>query len=175
MQPKIPGSGSRAASAADPDLNGIATRARAVALHGAFAGAIGAAAIALWFLAVDLVVREALWTPSLVASRLLGGNPGGAIDLRLVAAYTLLHAALFIGFATALAAVVTGRERPLRFPAVAGGGFLALECGALLGSASFAPGLAAEIGHGWLAAGNAVAALGMAAYFASYAEAPPRS
>ena len=62
---------------------------------GIMSGVIGASAIALFFLLVDTARREALFTPSVLASALLRGEAPSAvegIDLSMVAAYTVIHA-----------------------------------------------------------------------------------
>lgn len=133
---------------------------------GAFAGAVGASLFALFFLLIDLLLGgEALATPSLVGAVVLqGASPlvPAPVDLGIVAAYSLVHAFLFIGFAT-LAALALVRLRTVpALPLLALVLALGLEAGFLLATSLFAPGLGATIGHGIVLAGNAVAAITMA-------------
>lgn len=139
----------------------------AAAAHGAYAGALGAGAIALFFLAVDALVRGVLWTPSLVGGVLFqGASPTEPVttDLALVAGYSLVHAALFLGFGAGVALAVARLPRMPRPAVLAAACFVGLELGALAGSRVVAPGLAETIGLGWITAGNALAALAMAAW-----------
>src|SRR5262245_44273044 len=68
---------------------------------GVFAGLIGASAVALWFLVVDAALRTPLFTPSLVASAVLLGQPATpehAVSLSMVSAFTVVHCMAFIAF-----------------------------------------------------------------------------
>ncbi len=102
-------------------------------------GVIGASAVALVFLLVDALQGEPLFTPSLIADRLLGRD-GDAhalpIDLARISATVVLHGALFV----------------------------ALESGFLLASAFVIPGTASAIGQLEIVAANALPALAMALY-----------
>ncbi len=63
--------------------------------RGAVAGLVGAAALALWFLAIDLARATPFYTPTFVASALLnlhGAQPGAV----LLAMYTAFHFTVFI-------------------------------------------------------------------------------
>ena len=134
---------------------------------GVFAGLIGASAVALWFLAVDAALREALFTPSLVASALLRGTPATpdqAIDLSMVAAFTALHSLAFIAFGIAASFVVDQFRRTPDLPLISIGLFLALEGGFVTATKLFVPDVAEVIGHGFIVAGNVFAALGMGFY-----------
>jgi hypothetical protein len=133
---------------------------------GLFGGALAAAAFALFFLAVDLLRGEALATPSLVGAVVLRGASPLApvpVDLALVGGFSLIHGALFVGFATLAALVLSRlRARPGLLVLAVGAG-LALEAAFLAATALFAPGLGATIGHGAVLAGNALAGVVMAA------------
>jgi hypothetical protein len=143
--------------------------------HGVVAGAIGASAIAIFFLIVDSIAGRALWTPHALGSIVFRGvvpGPGDPIEPLLVLGYTGVHGAVFIAFGY-LAAFerLIGRQRP-------GGGTGAtfLVTAAVLfaifelvfeGLAGilerFSP-LAGQLGGGRVAAANLLAALGMAGY-----------
>src|SRR5262245_23814588 len=80
---------------------------------GMMAGVIGASAMALFFLIVDTARREALYTPSVMASALLQGIPPAqapGVDLSMVAAYSVLHGAAFVSVGI-LAAWATALRR----------------------------------------------------------------
>jgi hypothetical protein len=132
---------------------------------GLFGGALSAGAFALYFLVVDLLRAEALATPSLVGAVLLrGAAPQAAVpvDLALVALFSLLHGALFIGFASAAAWILSRLRALPDLPLLALVLALALEGGFLLATGVFAPGLGAAIGHGVVLAGNAIAGVTLA-------------
>jgi hypothetical protein len=134
---------------------------------GLFGGAMAAGVFALFFLAVDLLRGEALATPSLVGAVVLrGASPlaPAPVDLALVGGFSLIHGALFVGFATlaalALSRLRTRPELPLLALVLA----LVLEAGFLAATALLAPGLGAAIGHGAVLAGNALAGVVMALF-----------
>jgi len=157
---------SRAVAIPRPASDPLASSTADALAAGLFGGALAAAAFALFFLAADLLRGEALATPSLVGAVVLrGASPLAAahVDLALVGAFSLIHGALFVGFATlaalGLARLHTRPDLPLLALVLA----LGLEGGFLIAAALFAPGLGETIGHGVVLAGNAVAGLVMAA------------
>ena len=137
---------------------------------GILAGAIAAALFALYFLAVDVWRAEALATPSRVAAVVLqGASPLAtvAVDLGLVGAFSLVHAALFAGFGVVVSCLVSRMRALPALPLLALGCFVALESGFLAAASLLAPGLGATIGHGFVAAGNMLAAVAVASYLRS--------
>ena len=69
--------------------------------EGALAGMLGAFAVAIWFLALDVYQGRALFTPSVLGQILLMGRstPGTeAIDTTAVLLYTVFHFAAFAVF-----------------------------------------------------------------------------
>jgi len=141
-----------------------------VVTDGLFAGAFAAGLFALYFLAVDLVRSEALTTPSLVGAVLLqGAAPQDAVTVKLglVAAYSLVHAVLFGAFGVSVSVVTNRLSRMPDLPLLALGCFLALEGGFLIGTELVSPGLGAAIGHGFVLAGNVVAAIVISVYLHS--------
>lgn len=68
----------------------------AVLLHGALAGLLAGAIVALWFLFLDLVRDSAFHTPLLLARTVLVEETG-ATTAQLVAGYTILHFGVFAG------------------------------------------------------------------------------
>src|SRR5712691_6216132 len=69
-------------------------------LDGLFTGMIGALAVALWFLALDLAAGRPLFTPALLGTVLLHGGAAAAQGVTVapleVAAYTAFHFVVFI-------------------------------------------------------------------------------
>ena len=94
-------------------------RSKNFLLEGAVAGIIGAAMVAVWFLAYDLLRDMPLWTPSLLGAALFDGwshqvapvEPGAL----LVAKYTVVHGIAFIVFGCALAGLFAIADRDFRF------------------------------------------------------------
>jgi hypothetical protein len=90
-----------------PETEGPETERRenataAFLLQGAFAGLFGATLLAGWFLYIDIILRgEPLFTPTLLASALLGrGVPAASeASLGLAFLYTLVHGVVFVGIA----------------------------------------------------------------------------
>lgn len=134
---------------------------------GVAAGLIGASAVALWFLVIDTALREALFTPSLVASALLKGMPAApdhAVDLTMVAAFTALHSIAFIAFGVIASWLVDQFEHTPDLPLIAIGLFIGLEVGFVAATRIVVPDIPVVIGHGFIVVGNVFAALGMSFY-----------
>lgn len=92
--------------------------------EGLIAGALGAGAVALWFLVIDVVLGRPLFTPAALGSILLltAAGPGEVVvSSRTVGVYTAVHVAAFciVGI---LAALLVGRAR--RYPPLLLGGVL---------------------------------------------------
>jgi hypothetical protein len=81
--------------------------AGAVLRQGIIAGLIGAAAVALWFLAIDFAQGEPLRTPALLGSAILGR----ASRAEAVLLYTLFHGIAFVAIGIIAAALVEAAER----------------------------------------------------------------
>jgi len=142
---------------------------------GVAAGLIGASAVALWFLVIDAVLREPLFTPSLVASALLKGMPaapGHTIDLTMVAAFTAIHSLAFIVFGVVAAWLVDQFEHTPALPLISIFVFFALEGGFLTATKLLVPDVAQVIGHGFIVAGNVFAAVGMGLYLRDWQRHP---
>jgi len=134
---------------------------------GTMAGVIGASAIALFFLLVDTARREALYTPSVLASALLRGVPPSestGVDLGMVAAYSVLHggALVAVGILAAWATALRRGSVPTFTLAIAL--FAVLELGFLFTCALLEPTLLEAVGVAPATVGNLLAAIGMAAY-----------
>ena len=69
--------------------------------EGIIVGVIGATAVAVWFLLVDVVAGRPLFTPSAMGAALFGNFGGGTgINLGYVAGYTVFHYLAFIAVGT---------------------------------------------------------------------------
>lgn len=70
-----------------------------ISYEGVVAGTLGAVTIALWFFVIDLFQGRPLYTPTVLASALLYGEPNtaleGALALRLTVGFTFVH---WLGF-----------------------------------------------------------------------------
>ncbi len=145
----------------------------------AIAGVVGALIVAVFFLVVDVATgRGVLWTPAVLGAALfLSGDVSTAAEsfdplnhLALVTGYSIVHGAVFVGFASLVASQWLTHERARRFDGRAAGiaallVFFGLQItftalGWLLRNDLD---LAARLGTGWIAAANALAATGMAA------------
>jgi len=136
-------------------------------LEGMMVGLIGASVVALWFLLVDVVLREPLFTASLVADHLFGPDTDShalTIDLARVSAVGALHGGLFLLFGIGAAWLVSRYAVWPSLPALFVALFAALEGACLLGSEVVVPDVAGAIGHAPIAAANALAAFAMALY-----------
>jgi hypothetical protein len=128
-------------------------------------GALGSAAIALFFLAVDSFRGEPFFTPSLMGSVLfLGSSPievvGARIDM--MAAYTIVHLAAFVLLGSATTWVWTRARGIPRHPlALSVLVLAALSIGALGMDALIGPGLLSAIGALSLTGANVAASLVM--------------
>ncbi len=71
-------------------------------------GVVGASAVAVWFLAVDLMAGRALYTPGALGSAVFLGASSPdqvVVDATTVGLYTLLHGGVFVLVALALTAL----------------------------------------------------------------------
>jgi hypothetical protein len=134
---------------------------------GIVAGALGATAVALWFLGVDAVYAHPLATPTALGRGLLRifGPPGGEGMLTFVVAYTIFHYFAFILAGILLSVIVYWARTQ---PTVLAGAmmlFVAFEIGfyGLSSALQESPFLGA-LGWAQVATGNLIAALVMGAY-----------
>jgi hypothetical protein len=134
---------------------------------GTMAGVIGASAIALFFLLLDAARREALYTPSVLATAILRGVPPSqhaGVDLGMVAAYSALHGAAFLAVGVAGAWATSLRRQSVATPTLAITIFAVLELGFLFTCAVVDPALLSAVGIPAATVGNVLAAAGMAIY-----------
>ena len=90
-----------------------------IVLDGLFTGMIGALAVALWFLVLDLFAGRPLYTPALLGTLLLHGGEAARQTIVApleIAAYTAFHFVAFILVGLALSWMMTLFERfPIMF------------------------------------------------------------
>jgi hypothetical protein len=146
-------------------------------LEGMMVGVIGASIVAVWFLLVDFLTRDSLFTPSLVGDFLFGPDTDAhalPVDLERISAVIVLHGLAFIAIGIAAAWFVSRFvEHPTRlglFVAL----FALLEGFFVIVSEVAMPGAARQIGHAWILAANALAAGGMALYLRRSRHVRPR-
>jgi hypothetical protein len=85
--------------------------------EGIWAGLLGAAAVAVWFLVYDTAAGVPLRTPALLGAALFHGlrEPSAVqITLPLVLQYTIVHGAAFVAFGIAAAGLLTLADRDPR-------------------------------------------------------------
>jgi len=139
-----------------------------IVLDGLFTGMIGAIAVVLWFLIVDLAAGRPLFTPALLGTVLLHGGAAAAQGVTVqpleVAAYTAFHFVVFILFGIAFSYMMSLFEQ---FPIV-GFVLLVLFLCLMLGFFAVDVTLGAQLTgqlHWWnIAVANLLSSAGMAIY-----------
>lgn len=91
-----------------------------ILLDGLFTGMIGAIAVALWFLVLDVAAGRPLYTPALLGDVLLHGSQSAARDVVIaplqIAAYTAFHFVAFVAVGIVLAYLMSLFDRfPIMF------------------------------------------------------------
>ncbi|CAN5281801.1 hypothetical protein BH18GEM1_BH18GEM1_02140 [soil metagenome] len=83
--------------------------------EGFITGIVGAGIVAAWFLLLDSLQREPLWTPSLLGTVIFKGVDAAAnhseIDPGMVAGYTIVHHLAFVAVGIAASFLVSEMER----------------------------------------------------------------
>lgn len=138
-----------------------------IAREGVIAGVLGATAVAVWFLGVDIIYAHPLATPEALGRGVLRlfGPPGTEGALTFVAVYTVFHYAAFIAAGLLVSVVVHWAERQ---PTVLAGAmmlFVAFEIGFYaLSSALQESAFLGALGWAQVGTGNLIAALVMGVY-----------
>lgn len=134
---------------------------------GVVAGVLGATAVAVWFLGVDLIYSHALATPEALGRGVLRlfGPPGTEGPMVFVVVYTIFHYVAFIGAGLLVSVIVYWAQTS---PTVLAGAmmlFVAFEIGfyGLSSALEQSPFLGA-LGWAQVATGNLIAALVMGTY-----------
>lgn len=138
---------------------------------GVVAGLIGASAVALFFLVIDMIEGRPLWSPHALGSALfLGQRPDAqaAPQAVMVLAYTIAHGVVFIAFGVPAAFQVLARGEPMRRAsaaiAVAVALFIGFEVVFFAFGELFLEGIIGALGVFRVSIGNALAAALMAAF-----------
>jgi hypothetical protein len=129
--------------------------------EGVIAGLVGAAVVALWFLALDWLQGDPFRTPELLGSTLLRQPPGIAAVLH----YTVVHGLAFVLFGIVGALLIAAAERQpaFIFPLVIL--FTAFEVGFFGAVLILAKSVLDEVAGWEIFTGNLLAASAMLAYF----------
>ena len=140
---------------------------KALVRDGVIAGVLGATAVALWFLGLDMIYSHAFATPAGLGRGLLRvfGPPGSEGDMAFVVAYTIFHYAAFIAAGLLVSVIVHWAQSS---PTVLAGAmmlFVAFEIGfyGLSSALSESPFLG-TLGWAQVATGNLIAAMVMGIY-----------
>lgn len=135
--------------------------------QGFVTGLIGAGGVALWFLVVDIINGQPLYTPAMLGSAVFWGlrDPSTlTITFPAVVGYTLLHIVAFavVGVVAATLAELVDRSPPTLFLVVVF--FAAFEVGFYIVVALLAQPLLHALAWTNVAIGNLIAAFAMGAY-----------
>lgn len=157
-----------AESAAGESSQGT-SRSGDLAYDAFYGAAIGGAAIAFFFLAVDVIAGRALYTPSMLGQVLFEGADPASVEgvrLEMMAYYTIVHLVSFL----ALGGVVSFLSQALgiaktNVPVVTGMVFVLLTAAFFAGDLLLMQGVAQAIGVPLVLAANFVTALAMAIFF----------
>ena len=135
--------------------------------EGLATGLVGAAAVAVWFLIVDLLAGSPLHTPAALGSAvLLGASNAAEVELNVgvMAVYSLLHLSAFIAVGTAFAWMVQQLHGGPAFGARALAVLLVVE-GLFIGSVGMASGwIVQEMGWVTILVANGLAVAGMSSW-----------
>jgi hypothetical protein len=104
----------------EPGVTGLARHLdeHAVLREGLVSGLLGAAVVAVWFLLVDGVLRQPLFTPGALGSLLFHGaaSPGEVqVTSATIWGYTVFHVAAFLLFGMVVSALVAQADRTPSF------------------------------------------------------------
>jgi len=133
-------------------------------MRGATAGIIGALAIAIWFLIIDVVEQQPLRTPLFVGSALLGRQPAANDGYALLAMYTALHFAVFIGVGIVVAWLMERSETPPHFLLGMVLGFLLFDLVFYLSRVMTGIDVVNALGWPEVLAGNLIAGIALMSY-----------
>lgn len=148
-------------------LDTLGERAKNLAEEGVLCGIIGAAVVALFFLFIDSLQGQPLYTPSLLGSVLFLGqtvDDVSGINPTIVFAYTGVHVLLFLMAGVGVAWMVSQFQRNPQFGLVLVLVFLLFQAVLFGLEVSMVPSLVGAIGAGIVAVANVLAAVAMFAY-----------
>lgn len=139
----------------------------AVFNDGLYAGIIGAAIVALWFLIIDTIAGQPLNTPTHLGTLLIKGveaSIAATVDPAMVAAYTAVHVVLFVIVGMLASYLVTLFDRYPAAGIVLVFLFAFFEVGFFIASAALGGVLMGHLAPWAVGVGNLLAAAGMAVY-----------
>src|SRR5918992_2101994 len=140
-------------------------REHKLAAHGLVTGLIGAGAVAVWFLVLDIARGQPFYTPAALGAALLLGATSQAdvqVTLPIVAAYTALHLAAFAAIGLAVEWVAVRVERAPEVLRAAVLAFVLLEALFIGVVGALSPGGVGAVGYWAVAVGNILALASMA-------------
>lgn len=139
----------------------------AVAWEGVCAGVLGAAVLALWFLAYDAAAGHLLRTPAMLGAAVfgVGGGEAPALFVPLVLGYTALHFFAFIVFGLVAAVLLDACEREPLFTLGVIFVFACFEVFFVGALSVFDQAALRELGWWKILAGNLLALTAIVAYF----------
>jgi len=154
--------------ATESSIRGNTGSVSEILLDGLFTGMIGALAVALWFLVLDVSAGRPLYTPALLGSVLLHGSAAAAQNITIepivVAAYTAVHFLIFIAIGIGLSYLMNVFERfPIMFFVLLVL-FLSLQVGFFALDLALGAELLGKLRPWTVVVANLLAAAGMALY-----------
>jgi hypothetical protein len=150
-------------------VSGSASKTRADLIYESFySGVLGGSVVALFFLVVDAIGGQPLFTPSLMGSVLFSGASAETVSgvrLDMVAWYSLVHFATFAALGTGMTLLVYEVGLHSRHPLlVLVALFAVFEVGFAVAAGLLMPGVMARLGPMTVAAANLLAAGVMGGY-----------
>lgn len=136
--------------------------------QGLMAGLIGAVAVAIWFLLVDIVEGRPFFTPALLGSVVFWGVRDAAavvISFQTVAAYTVIHFLAFLAVSVIVSRLLSDAEKEPSLLAVLLQLFIGLEFGFHAISALLFTSISAQLAWFNVVIANLIAAGAMGYYF----------
>lgn len=142
------------------------SRSRNVLFSSVSSGALGSAAVGLFFVAIDSFRGDPFFTPSLMGTVLFLRVPAAevtSVRVDMMAFYTIIHVLTFVALGGVFTLLYQRVDRLCKHPVALGIAiFLALCTGMVAADAIIFPGIARVIGPLWVLAANALAAVVMA-------------
>jgi hypothetical protein len=142
-------------------------REHSIVREGLIAGALGAVAVAAWFLILDLAHGRLFFTPAALGSAIFRGASGVSevqITPGIIAGYTLLHIVAFLVVGFLAARLMTSADREPRILLGAGVAFMVLEVATICALALLAGWLLDALSLWTVLVANALAAIVMGLY-----------
>jgi hypothetical protein len=141
---------------------------RTVIRQGFMAGLIGAGAVAIWFLLVDIIAGRVFFTPALLGSAVFWGVRDAAdtvISFQTVGAYTVIHGLAFVIVGVIVSWLLSDAERDPNVLVMLLQVFIGLEFGFHAISALMFTSFSAPLAWFNVAIANLIAASSMGYYF----------